>query len=106
MALKSLAEVQTNPTIETAKQITHLLNHSAKYSDAVSEYRRSGIIFHEYSDNSYISEPEARIRAGGYFFLGPKSNTQIKVMPPENGAVHVECSIMINVVVSATEEEL
>ena len=37
MALKSLEEVQTKPTIETEK-ITQLLNYSVSYLDAVTEY--------------------------------------------------------------------
>ena len=67
MVLKSLAVVQTNPTIKTAKQITQFLNYSATHPDAVIEYRRSGMILHINLDTSYISEPEAQIRAGGYF---------------------------------------
>ena len=64
------------------------------------------MILHVYSDASYISEPEAQIRARGYFFLEPKSNTQIQKMPPENGPVNVECGIISNVMASATEAEL
>ena len=37
IALKSLAVVQTNPTIKTAKQVTQLSNYSAIYIDAVTE---------------------------------------------------------------------
>ena len=75
MVLNSLAAVQTKPKIETAKQITQFLNYSATHPDAVIEYRRSVMIIHIYLDAYYISEPEARSRAGGYFFLGPKPNT-------------------------------
>ena len=46
MALKSLAEVQTNPTIETSKQITQFINYSATHPEAVTEYRKSGMILH------------------------------------------------------------
>ena len=67
MALNSLTEVQKNPTIETAKQITPLLNYSATHPDAVIEYIKSGMILHIYADASYISEPKAQSRAGGYF---------------------------------------
>ena len=74
--------------------------------DTVTEYRNSGMILHIYSDTSYISEPEARSRSGGYFYLGPKSNTPIQDTPPENGTVNVECSIMRTVMASATEAEL
>ena len=78
MDLNSLAAVQTNPTIETAKQITHFLNYSATHPDAIKEYIKSGMIIHIYSDASYISESEAKIRAGGYFFLGPNSKKMIQ----------------------------
>ena len=103
MALNFLAEVQTKPTIETTKQITQFLNYSATHPDAITEYRKRGMVLHIYSDSSYISEPEAQSRAGGYFFLGTKSNTPIQEMPTDNGPVHVECSITRNVMASATE---
>ena len=106
MALNSLEAVQTPPTIETAKQITQFLNYSATHPDAIIEYRKSEIIICVYSDASYISEPEARSRAGGYFLLGPNSKTPIQDMPLENGPVRVECSIVRNVVASSTEAEL
>ena len=55
MALNYLSEVQTNPTIDTAKQISQFLNYLATHPDAVTEYRRSGMILHIYSGASYIS---------------------------------------------------
>ena len=64
------------------------------------------MILHIYSNVSYISEPEAWSRYRGYFFLGPKSNTPIQEMPPENGPVHVEFSIIRDVMASPTETEL
>ena len=79
MALNSLAAVQTKPTIETAKQISQFLNFSASYPDAVTAYRRRGMILHIYLDVSHISEPEAQSRPEGYFFLGPKSTELIIV---------------------------
>ena len=47
MALNSLAEVQTKPTIETAKQITQFINNSATYPDAITECKKSGMIPHK-----------------------------------------------------------
>ena len=64
------------------------------------------MVLHIYSDSSYISEPEAQSRAGGYFFLGTKSNTPISDIILYNVSVHVECSIMRNLMVSATKAEL
>ena len=62
--LNSLAAVQKNPTIETAKQTTQLLNYKASHPYAVKEYRRITMILHIHSYASYISEPEACSRAG------------------------------------------
>ena len=70
MALNSLVSIHATTITETEKQTTQLLNYNASHIDAVKEYRRSGMIIYIYSDASYISEPEARSRAGGYFFLG------------------------------------
>ena len=67
MALNSLVAVQTKPTIETAKKITQFINYTATRPDKITEYRKSGIILHIYSGASYISKPEARSRARGYF---------------------------------------
>ena len=64
------------------------------------------MILHILSDASYISEPETQIRAGGFLFLGPKSNILVQAMPPENGPVHVEWSIMRNFIASDMETKL
>ena len=77
MELNYLAVVQTKSKIETEKQMTQFLNYSATHPDAITEYRKSGIILHTYLDTSYKSELSARSRSGGYFFLGPKFNTRI-----------------------------
>ena len=65
--LNSLEAVQTNMTIETTKQITQFLNYSATHTGTVTEYIKIRMILHIYSDASYISEPEAKSRSGGYF---------------------------------------
>ena len=80
------------------------MNYSASNLDVVTESRIIGMILRIYSDASYILEPEAHSRAGGYSPLGKKSsnNTPIISMTPEKGSVHVECSITINGMVLAT----
>ena len=89
VALNYLVAVRTKLAIETAKQITQFLNYRATHPDTITEYRKVGMIIHIYSDAYYISEPEARSRAGGYFYLGPNSKTPIREIPPENIPVHV-----------------
>jgi hypothetical protein len=64
------------------------------------------MILHIHSDASYLSEPKARSRVGGYFFLGGKDNPDPKAPPPKpNGPIHVESRILRNVMASATEAE-
>ena len=70
MALNSLAAVQKNPIIETAKKKTKIINYIATHLDPLKEYRRSGIIIQIYSDVSYISGPEEQSRSDEHVFLG------------------------------------
>ena len=48
MAMNSLVEVQTKPTIETANKIAQLLNYSVSHPYAVTEYRGRGVLLHIY----------------------------------------------------------
>ena len=38
------------------------------------QYHKSDMILRVHSDTSYLTEPKARSRAGGYFFMGNKNN--------------------------------
>jgi hypothetical protein len=106
MALNSLASQQNKGTEHTAKQITQFLNYCATHPNASISFHKSDMVLHFYSDASYLSEPEARSRYGGYFFFGPKSDKPISQMPELNGPIHVECGIMRNVLASAMEAEM
>ena len=65
--LNYLEYFHNNPTMETEKQINHFLNYCESHPDYMTEYKRSDMILHLYSDASYLSEPEAHSRSGGYF---------------------------------------
>ena len=54
-----------------------------------------------HSDASYLSEPKARTRAAGHFFLSEDTND-----PRDNGAVHTVAKIIKAVMSSAVEAEL
>lgn len=59
-----------------------------------------------HSDASYLSETNARSRAGGYFFLGQYDyNLEDDVAPPPNGAIECTSAIIPAVVASAAEAE-
>ena len=107
-ALGTLASAQTKGTRDTMQALIKLLNYAATHPDAIIRYTRSDMILHIHSDASYLSESEARSRAGGFFFLSDKFNPDDKTAPPPktNGAIHIVCTIMSNVMSSATEAEV
>ena len=107
-ALGSLAASQSKATENTAKACTKLLNYAATHPNAVIRYTKSGMILRIHSDASYLSEREARSRAGGFFYLGNATDDSSPDTPssPINGAIHINSSIMNNVMASATEAEV
>ena len=76
----------------------------ATHPNAKLRYYTSDIILNVHSDASYLSAPNARSRAAGYYFLGsvPKNRQLIKL----NGAIHVLCTVLKLVASSAAEAEL
>jgi hypothetical protein len=69
--------------------------------DAVITYNASDMKLAAHSNASYLSEPKARSRAGGHFFLSSPAN-----IPPNNGAILNIAHIIKHVMASATDAEL
>jgi hypothetical protein len=67
-------------------------------------FYRSDMILYIHSDASYLSEPKARSRVGGYFYLG-NNNEPAKNSHP-NCPIHVESRIMKNVMAAASQAEI
>jgi hypothetical protein len=84
--------------MEKCKQF---LDYASTQEDAVIMYRKSNMVLAIHSDASYLSEPRARSRAGGHFFLS--ENDQV---PRDNGSVHTVAKIIKAVMSSAAEAEL
>ena len=99
--ISAIASQSSKPTKDTMKQTEQLLDYIASQEEAVITYNASEMILAAHSDASYLSEPNARSRAGGHFFLS--SNAEI---PPNNGAVLNIAHIIKHVMSSATEAEL
>jgi hypothetical protein len=99
--ISAIASQSAKPTIETLKQTLQLLDYIATQEDTVITYNASDMKLAAHSDASYLSEPKARSRAGGHFFL--LSSAEI---PPNNGAILNIVHIIKHVMASATEAEL
>jgi hypothetical protein len=80
--ISAIASQSSKPTEDTMRYTLQLLDYLATQEDAVLSYHASDMVLAVHSDASYLSEPKARSRAGGHFFLS--SDTTI---PPNNGAV-------------------
>jgi hypothetical protein len=56
-----------------------------------------------HSDALYLSEPKAKSRIGGYFYLGKKSDSRMK--PLSNGPILCHTTVLKHVISSVTEAE-
>eukprot|EP00804_Cyclotella_cryptica_P002338 CCRYP_004053-RI/>CCRYP_004053-RI protein AED:0.50 eAED:0.38 QI:0/-1/0/1/-1/1/1/0/247 len=79
------------------EQTKQLLDYIATQDDAVITYNASDMVLAVHSDASYLSEPKARSRAGGHFFLSTANDA-----PPNNGAILNIAHIIKHVMASAT----
>eukprot|EP00957_Ditylum_brightwellii_P063840 4844459-Ditylum_brightwellii.AAC.1 len=64
VAIETIPAAQTKGTQATAQAVTHLLDYAATHPDAVICYHCSNMILKIHIDASYLSEKEARSRAG------------------------------------------
>jgi len=104
VALGTIAEQQSKATTNTVKALNQLLNYAATHNNAVIQYKASNMILHVDSDASYISLPEARSRAGGFFYLS--DTIQHATSPPLNGTIHIISNKLRNVMASAAKAEI
>ena len=99
--LSAIASSQSAPTAATMDKVKYFLDYSATHPEAILTYRASDMVLAVHSDASYLSEPKARSRAGGHFFLSDRSEN-----PPNNGAVINVAQIIKNVMTSAADAEI
>eukprot|EP01082_Thalassiosira_pseudonana_P012372 g11214.t1 g11214 contig5:382941-386300(-) len=99
--LSAIASEQAKPTQATMKKIKQFLDYAASQEEAVLTYQASDMILAAHSDASYHSEPKARSRAGGHFFLSSDG-----LYPHNNGAILNIAQIIKTVMSSAAEAEL
>jgi hypothetical protein len=99
--ISAIASQAAKPTEDTMKQTKQLLDYIATQEEAVLTFNASDMKLAAHSDASYLSEPGARSRAGGHFFLSNEA-----AIPQNNGAVLNIAHIIKHVMTSATEAEL
>jgi hypothetical protein len=68
-----------------------------------NRYHASDMILHIHSDASYLSESEAKSRAGGFFYMGNATKYQKKIT---NGAILIVSKVIKHVTSSAAEAEI
>jgi hypothetical protein len=100
-ALSLIATEQAKPMQETMKKVKQLLDYCATQEEAIITYNASQMILVIHSDAGYCNEKNARSRAGGHFFL---SND--KLIPPNNGAILTNATIIKAVMSSAAKAKL
>ena len=99
--LSAVALRQANPTANTMEKTLKFLDYVATHPDAILTFNASDMVLHVHSDASYLTEPKARSRAGGHFFMSNKGPN-----PPNNGAVTNIAQIIKSVMSSAAEAEI
>ena len=116
VTLGSISQQTNAPTEYTMSEIVWFLDYCATHPDATIRYTASDMHLWTSSDASYLSEPNSKSRAGGFYFLGDKPQYQSKDAlttetaplntPTPNGPVHVLAKIMSNIMSSAMEAEV
>ena len=81
-------------------QVTkHFLNYTASHPNTKIMYQASNMILQTYSDATYLVDPKAQSRAGGYHFLTDKSGTIF------NAPIFILAKVIQRVMSSAAEAE-
>eukprot|EP00956_Cyclotella_meneghiniana_P045361 scaffold364543_cov146-Cyclotella_meneghiniana.AAC.1 len=101
VALSAIAAEQGAPTENTLKKVNQFLDYAATHPEATVTYNASDMKLAIHSDASYLSEPKARSRGGGHYFLSTG-----KIDAPNNGAVLNISKVIKAVMSSAAEAEL
>ena len=87
-ALNCLSTQINNGTKRTKAALKHFLDYCHDNPDAVKLYVASDMIIVVDSDAAYLVEPEAKRRAGGFFYLGNKDGKLI------NGSILILAKII------------
>jgi hypothetical protein len=103
ISINVLASEQSNATEVTADKAIKLLNYCNTHPETKNCYHASVMILHIHSDTSYLSENEAKSRAGEFFYMGNATKNDKKLT---NGAILIVSKVLKHVMSSAAEAEI
>ena len=103
-SLSSIASKHACVTEGTEKKVKQLLDYLASKPNARVYFHPSKMILDIYSDASYLSEPQAKSRIAGHFFLGNIPRDKKFIMT--NWDIFNVCDILKFVTCSAKEAEI
>jgi hypothetical protein len=103
MPISVLASEQSNATDVTADRVVKLLDYCNTHPEAKICYHASDMILHIHSDASYLSENEAKSRAGGFCYMGNNNKNDKNLT---NGAILIISKVLKHVMSSAAEAEI
>lgn len=83
MALSAIAADQADPTENTHVKTLYFLDDVATHPDAIIIFKKWKMILAIHSDASYLTEPKARSRAGGHYYMADEDKER-----PKGGPVH------------------
>ena len=103
-AISSIASTPANATEETEQRVKQLLDYLATLPNAKVRFYASNMVLNVHSDASYLSEPGAKSRAAGVYFMGdiPQDGKPILL----NGNIFAVCGMLKFVAALAAEAEL
>jgi hypothetical protein len=103
MPINVLSSEQKKATAYTAEKVIKLLNYCTTHSETKLQYHASNMILNIHSDASYLSEREAKSRAGGFFYMGSNADTANKLT---NGAILIISTVLKHAMSLAAEAEI
>jgi hypothetical protein len=101
MPLSTITSRLSTATTTTMDAVIHLLDYCSTKPDAATRYYASEMQLKIHSNASYLSEPRAKSRIGGYFFLGNINHSQCPSL--SNGPLMCQSTILKHVVSSFAE---
>jgi hypothetical protein len=101
--LASQLSTATTTTTATLKAVPHILYYFSTHPEYTIRYFASDMQLKIHSDASYLSEPKAKSRIGGYFYVGNNIISRMKTL--SNGPLLYRTTVLKHVVSSVAEAE-